>query len=354
MNKGTKKLLIFLSVLFVFFFVLYLLVDSVYVPPKEEIAFPEGELTASIFTSQNNMYEENESLPQHHKFKTVPYIVDVPEAIGAEVGTGTVYQVNDTIYVFVSEYTDQYNVQDIITSQFPVALLISYVPENTKVTAMVDRVGFINGFSAEYIADRLYVSDGTNSQEAAVLGYALDVQDENYIGNHMLVSVCTTDLSEENLAACAQVLSVVIRTVHRDEGLQEELEQQKKREEEAAKKEAEEQAQAQEQTQQEQPDDVSQHIVSTEQANVTEIPITLETDYTNFKLTVSWTLENKDAVFELFLPGGVSYADPSEVTTYGATFNLATGPAGQYTLRIKNYAQLGDITTVIDGIKSTN
>ena len=352
MDKSTKGWLTFLSILFVFFFILYVLVKSVYVPEPEEIPYPEGELTSSIFTSQNNVYTEDEALPQHHEFKTFPYIVDVPEAMGAEVGTGTVYQVNDTMYIFVSEYTDQYKVQDIITSQFPVALLISYVPENTRVTAMVDRVGFINGFSAEYVADKLYVSDGTNSQEAAVLAYALDIQDEDYMGNHMLVSVCTTNITPESLDQCAIVLSAVMQTVHRDAELEEKFKHDRekaKQEEEEAAKQAEEEAAQLAETQE---DDVTQHLVSTEQANVTEIPITLDTDYTNFKLTVAWTNENKDAIFELFLPGGVSYADPSEQTAYEAIFNLATGPKGEYVLRIKNYAQLGDITSQIDGIRS--
>ncbi|MBQ4197874.1 MAG: hypothetical protein II659_08540, partial [Bacteroidales bacterium] len=84
-------------------------------------------------------------------FETVPYLVDVPNGSGAKIGTGMIYQLSNSFFAYVTEYTDQYDVQDVITAQFPVALLINYIPESTLVTVNVERQGYINGFKAKRV-----------------------------------------------------------------------------------------------------------------------------------------------------------------------------------------------------------
>lgn len=323
----------------------YVLVDAVYVPQKEQVIFPEGELVDSIFVAQNNEYVENSGLATKHSFETVPYMVDVPKGNGAKVGTGKVYQVGDGYFAYVSEYNDQYDIQDVISSQFPVALLINYIPESTRVTVQQQKQGYINGFKAQYIADTLYVTDGAQQAEALVLGYVLDVPEGPYFGNHMFVAVGTTNMTSADAVNCAQVLSAVVKTARYDKAIDETLtaKREKQREEEAAIA-----ASIPEQGfDNESAEDPSVAIVGDE---VTEsVPIVVPSDYSTFTLDVSWTLNNPNAVLEFFFPDGNTYASPLSQTDYDARFALSNVSAGTYTLRIMHYQECGEIATTIGG-----
>ena len=323
----------------------YVLVDAVYVPQKEQIIFPEGELVESIFVAQNNEYVENAALGTKHGFETVPYAVDVPAGSGAKIGTGKVYHVDTEYYVYVSEYNDQYDVQDVISSQFPVALLINYIPESTKITVQQQKQGYINGFKAQYIADTLYATDGTQQAESIVLGYALDVPEGTYFGNHMFIAVGTTNISNEAAGICSQVLSSVIKTVRYDSAIDEELT--RAREKQKAEEEALAANLPSEGMDGESSDGPSVAIVGDE---VTEsVPIVVPSDYETFTLDVNWTLNNPSAVLEFFFPDGNTYATPLSQTDYDAKFSLSNVSAGTYTLRIMYYQECGEIATTISG-----
>ena len=347
MTKRAKITVGILAFLLIFLLVIYLLVDAVYVPQEEQVLYPQSELVESVFVAQNNQYVENEQLKNKHSFETVPYMVDVPEGSGAKIGTGTVYQVSDEYFAYVAEYTDQYDVQDVIASQFPVALLINYIPESTRITIHNEENGYINGFKAKYIADQLFVSDSITQQQAIVLGYALDVPEGNYFGNHMFVAVCTTNVSTDAANACAQILSMIIKTVRYDEALNSSLEraaEEKRLEEEKALEAAVNEPVAHE------GEDVAPDNTSIVGDEVTEaVPIVVADDYTTFNLKVEWTQNNPDAVLELFFPDGLSYASPLESSSYGCVFTLSNVPAGTYTLRIMNYQACGEIATTISG-----
>lgn len=326
----------------------FILVDAVYQPEEEQVVVPQGELVESVFVAQNNEYVKNDTLPTTHNFETVPYAVDVPKGTGARIGTGTVYQVADGFFVYVSEYTDQYDVQDIISAQFPVALLINYVPESTKITEQAKRTGYINGFKATYIADSLYVTDGVSQAQALVLGYVLDMPDGTYSGNHLFIAVGTTTMTTDAANSCASVLSAVIKTVRYDEALNTQLvKDQEKAKEEAAKAEQEAMESMASEGLDNTPVETGLQIVGDE---VTEsIPIVVPENYNNFELQVNWTMNNPNAVLEFFLPDGQTYATPLSQSDYNATFNLTTASAGTYTLRIMNYQQCGEISTTVSG-----
>ena len=176
MTKRSKLWIGICGITVVVLIVFYVLV-SASAPEDEEkpIEAPKGEVQESVFVAQNNEYVKNDSLTNTHSFETVPYLVDVPEGNGAKIGTGTIYQMNDEYFAYVSEYTDQYDIQDIIASQFPVALLINYVPENTRVIIYDEDDGYINGFKAQYLVDQLTAADGITQKQAFVAGYVLDV-----------------------------------------------------------------------------------------------------------------------------------------------------------------------------------
>lgn len=326
---------------------IYVLVDAVYVPQQEQIVFPEGELVESIFVAQNNEYTKNDTLPTTHTFETIPYKVDVPQGTGAKIGTGTIYQVGSDYFAYVSEYTDQYDVQDIISSQFPVALLINYIPEATKITVQQERTGYINGFKAQYLADTLYVSDGAAPSEAIVLGYALDVPEGTYFGNHMFIAVGTTKMSSDAASACSQVLSAVIKTVRYDEQKAADLEraaEQARQEQERLEQEALANLPSEGMDGDNSLTDGSVSVVGDE--SVSEWPVSVTQDCSVLTVDVRWTLNNPDAILELFIPDGSAFVDPVSKDNYSAKFTFYNASAGTYMLRIRNYQQCGEVSVL--------
>jgi hypothetical protein len=347
MSKPVKICLIVLVPVLVVLLVLYMLVSAVYVPKPAQVVFPQGELTDSIFTEQNNNYEENESLPEKHTFISVPYTVDITEGDGANVGSGTVYQIqgSEEFFIYVTEYDDSTNAQDIIASQFPAVMLINYIPEMTKVTIQIDKRGFINGFAAEYLAETIKASDGTQQTDAAIVGYALDVPEVEYAGRHIYVGVGTTSVSTENLEGCAQILSSVIKTVTKDV----ELEEERRQEAEKEREEAEKAALAAIDQRMAGAGDVSQPVAQPDVPKSANIPIPVDREYANLVVTVEWDNFNPDAVLELFNPAKTVYFDPSSQSDYGAKFVIPNGEAGQYELRIANAQACGGIRTSHSG-----
>ena len=347
MTNRSKVGIGILAAVLIFLVAIYVLVDAVYVPQQEAIIYPGGELVDSVFVAQNNEYVKNDTLPTTHAFETIPYMVDVPKGTGAKIGTGTVYQVGGGYFAYVSEYTDQYDVQDIISSQFPVALLINYVPEATRITVQQEKTGYINGFKAGYLADTLYVTDGANSSESIVLGYALDVPEGNYFGNHMFIAVGTTTMSTESANACAQVLSAIIKTVRYDEGIDNELVRKAEQERlEQEKLEQEYLASLPSESLDGEPVDDAGMVSVVGDESVSEWPVTLPSDTSELTVDVRWTLNNPDAILELFIPDGSAYVDPVSKDNYSAQFKFYNAAAGTYLLRIRNYQQCGEISVL--------
>ena len=251
----------------------------------------------------------------------------------------------------MSEYDDTQKIQNVIASQFPAAMLINYVPENTSIVAQADSNGYINGFAAQYLVDTVTVSDGINTSQAAILGYALDVPGAENAGKHLFISMATTNITQKALDACSVALSACIKTLTVDSDKAAEL-----------KKELEDKANA-----------ISSEGLSnngidlnnvssaetnlsensfesgTLQSDVTVIQVQIPYDYNDLTVTVNFTENNNDAIMELFLPDGQSFASPSDQTETGGTFTFQKAVAGTYNLRVKNYRNCGDISYSISG-----
>lgn len=341
-----KVLLGVLSGVFVLLLGLFFLVNVVYEPEPEKLVFPEGELSDSIFEGQNNVYTANESLSQTHTFSTVPYMVDVPESKGATIGSGCVYEIGGDMFVYVTEFDDMTQVgeelrrdkvvqmQDILASQFPSALLINYIPEETLVTAEKSSDGFINGFTAHYLADSIGITDGAQLVNSALLGYILDVNVKGFEGKHLYVSVGVKDPTNESLQNSAAVLSAVMHTVRFDDKLEAELREELgiTDEKEVAEENIETGAEVTDVAEQTEPEVIERSIYNSQ-------------DDATFEVNVSWENANEDVILELFLPGGDQFCEPLSQSSTAAKFVLANAPSGDYVLRIKNYQGCGQISS---------
>lgn len=343
MTKSKKVMLIVMAVLAAFLAVMWILVSVVYVPEEVPLQYYPGNLSEDLFTAQNNVYRENEALPESYSFKTVPYLIDVPEGKDAEIDTGAIFQAGDFL-IYVSEYPDGTSPQNIIANQFPASVLISYVPEYTQVIAMQERKGYINGFSAQYLADRIRVSNGAQSADSVLFAYVLDL-DGDYAGTNLIVGVGATIMTQEAFDAVANVLDMVISTVRldedRDREIKEEKETARRKREEAAERAAEEAAERERSLQQESQENPSQPggVEPGPDNAVAQMDIPVPYNYNRLVVDVSWPKQNDYAILELFLPDGGSFLSVAEQTGTTARFTLDNAQAGTYSLHVKSYTQ---------------
>ncbi len=347
MTKKLKVTLVILIPLFIFVITLYLILCSLYIPEPEPLVYPAGDLSASLFVSQNNEYTENDSLTESHSFSSIPFVIDVPPAQGAKVGSGTIYQAEKDYYIYLAEYTDKEDVQEIISKQFPKAVMIDYIDTLSSYNCMVSEFGYINGFSANYIVDQLYVSNGKEKAMSCIVGYALDCPDE-YEGQKLFVAVGTSLQTSEAFASCKKMLDLEMQTLRYDTALEyelERLERQKLMEEaEAAKEEKEAEETFSDKTV------IDEEKRKEPESNVTQFPVRLSDPSPVVNITVTWSNPADQVVLELFIPDGSAYCEPVSQDGNSAVFTLKDAAPGTYMLHVKNYLDCGTINIDLDGL----
>lgn len=355
MRKETKTLLKVLFGILVFLIVLYYLISIVYVPKPKPVDYPQGMLSDSLFTAQNNKYVKNDALPQQHVFETVPYSVDLPLSDPAHIGTGTVYKLSDTEFAYVSEYSDTdvsntvEGIHEIIGTQFPAALLVDYIPESTQIVKQVDKAGYINGFSAQYVVDTVKVSNSKDTKEAVVMGYKLDMPSEFhegiYAGKHIFIGIATTNVTSENLATCDQMLSVLVGTVHDDDMYINEEDKEKLDSIEKEKEEMETEPEASEEVTAEPTVAPNEELES----DITTLYVDVSTEYSLLSIDVTWTNPAKDVVLKLYTPDGTTWYEPAVQEETSARFNISNAAMGMYSVEIEGYKACGAINTAQSG-----
>lgn len=347
----TKKLKLAIGILipvFILVIALYFVLCSLYVPEPEPLVYPEGNLSASLFVSQNNEYIENESLTESHSFSTIPYIIDVPPAQGAKVGSGTIYQAGENYYIYLAEYTDQEDVQNIISTQFPKAVMIDYVDTLSSYHCMISEYGYVNGFSANYLVDQLYVSNGKEKTMSCIVGYALDCP-EDYDGKNLFIAVGTSLQTSEAFAFCKEMLDIEMQTLRFDSALEYELDRLERQ------RLAEEAEQAREDEEEKEEDVVSNENVvdrkkqEEQESNLTQLPVRLSATYSIADVTVTWTNPTDYVVLELFTPDESAYCEPVSQDSNSAVFTLKDAAPGTYMLHVKNYLDCGTISIDLGG-----
>lgn len=343
-----------LFIILIVLVVLYYLISIVYVPAPKPVDYPQGALSDSLFTAQNNKYIENDALPQRHTFETVPYSVDLPPSDPAHVGTGTVYKLTDTEFAYVSEYNDidvtnaVDGIHEIVGTQFPATLLVDYIPENTQIIKQVDKAGYINGFSAQYIVDTVKVSNSKDTKEAVVMGYRLDMPSDFhkgiYAGKHMFIGIATTNITSENLATCNEMLTVLVNTVHDDDKLMSDEDQTKL-------ETIEEQEKASEEASSEAATETAEPVVADDslESNITTLYVDISTEYTLLSIDVTWSNPTDDVVLRLYTPDGTTWYEPAVQEMTSARFNISNAPMGMYSVEIDGYKACGAINTSQSG-----
>ena len=347
-KKSKLSLVIIIPVLFLLI-ILYMVLNALYEPKEVPLVYPEGNLSESLFVSQNNEYTENENLPETHSFKTVPYKIDMFTGASAEVGSGTIYSADfsEGVYSYLAEYEDEESLQQVIGDQFPKAILIDCIDSMTSVNNLVSEYGYINGFTANYLVDQISVSNGKQHSMSCLVGYALDLDGEEE-GKNLFIGVGTTVQSSEAFSVCKQVLDTLMTTLRYDSVLKDDQDREKRlaeQEAEAAAKKQELQEEVVDENYSEETQvEEGTYTEQVDTSNVTQLPVVIRNDSDVVTVTVTWTNPTDYAVFELFFPGGGSFCDPTMQDSTSATFKLQNVSAGTFMLHVKDYLDCGTIS----------
>ena len=325
MKKTEKAAMIILIPLLIILFILYSLINQYKISQRSVLVYPEGTLSDSLFVSQNNTYTANDSFPNKTAFRRVPYYIDLPSGTLASVGQGSIVQLSDSIYVFISEY-EQGDAESVILSEFPSALLIDYDPLYTYSQRLKEQTGYINGFSASYIFDMISVSNGTAVKTAYLAAYDLSGVEDEESQNHIVVSVITTNIDSGSFAHIKLILDTITLTVRYDQKLSMEQEKSRKTEEESAEEPTKEDSRPEESEPPESPQSYNDLVT--------------EYDYDARVIPISITKTYGDLFINILTD---HYIEESEMTLYGPSLE----PIGEKVLSEDGLTvqfQVGEIT----------
>lgn len=349
MSKTSKLLLVFLGIGLAVAIVFFVLVNSVYKPPEVVITYPRGSLSDSFMAASATKYTKSADLPKTYNYNH-PYSVDVPDVVSASVGNGKVFQITEGVLMYVTEFNGSTNIQAVIQSELPQAILMNYDPKFTKVVAQHDRTGFTNGFAAEYIADKIAVSDGKNVKESALMGYVYTL-DGDYSGGYIFVGVCTTVITQSEIDAVYAYLDAASKTVRfnaaRDSEIRAEYAKSQQATQGSASQQSGSSTDGQGQNNGSSGQGGSSGDSSSAGSSIQSTEFEVAKDYTKLTVEVTWTLSDPAAVCELWYPDGEAFASPVSQSSTSAKFVLDKVPRGKYVLKMKG--NIGDAKVAPSG-----
>ncbi len=354
MKKTSIILIAICSSLALTCFVIFIFLSAVNRNIPQELEYPPGDLSESIFASQgqNMKYVPDAELVNQHLYENTPFSIDVPQTDRANVGDfGAVYRVNEGVYIYTTEIARGTSVETLIKNELSKAVMVDALTEISVVDNLVYEEGYKNGFKADYYIDRLTVSNQSRSASVYLVGYMLTITDEEQShGYDLFLGIVTAQATTENYAAAKQMLDALVQTFQYDE----------KRQESMLAKEAEEERRAQQgnvgiETTGDggdlasyagtEPGEVSQPDVGEGIPKRKTKAITIDKEYTNVTLYYYYTNTEETVDVVLHDPLDEEEYEPDSVTEGTICFKLdrmqvgkwhliVTGNPGEESLRV--------------------
>lgn len=322
MGKKTKVIIIILVIVTVILGAL-LLMAKVWKSEQKEVEYPKGSLVNDFFVSQNTTYKESKYLSKSQYFTLLPYIIDVPDATHGVSGNGTIYEAGKNNALYVSEIYGDYGKQ--IVDEFSTTVLFNADKDLGELLVGYETDGYINGYKAHYIFDKLTVSDGQAKESVYLVGYILDIPDYDY---DVLICVTTSQYTTEDLFACDKYAVDVINTLRFDEKSEITPEPEIEIEEVDSFEDSADT-----------PDEpiVEPPIIPIvpEDAIIQTEEIVVDANYTNLLLTWRWTNLNTLVELKLYDASGALFYTPTLCEGGVAEFELGYFAAGKYTMEIR-------------------
>jgi hypothetical protein len=171
-------------------------------------------MSQSIFEAQNTKYTADSALTARHIFEHCPYTIDIIPADVAKVGEyGSVYKLSDAVYFYLTEFDKGANIDSILRSELPKAVMIDATSELTVIDQYVYEEGYLNGFKGDYYVDCITVTNGNRTSQVYLTGYVLTITDSALDhGYKMFVGAMTAENSTNSFANAKSMLDAIINT----------------------------------------------------------------------------------------------------------------------------------------------
>lgn len=198
MNTKSKVIIIICSVFAVAFLALYIVLGFFKPVVVEELYYPSGGLSQSVFESQNMTYLQTNGYSNKHSFWNVPYTIDTVSGKRAGIGNGAFYQ-SEPYYFYYSELPVGGDMVETIKKEMTDILSITANESDTTVQVLSEGSGYINGCSATFYV----LSVAAGQVNSSVCVYRMHISDGIYKSDYdLLVGVL-----DKNLAVTTETLN---------------------------------------------------------------------------------------------------------------------------------------------------
>lgn len=340
MKTSTKIAIFILAMIAVLMLIVFVFLTGINRHMPKDVVYPQGNLSQSIFDSQNTKYVANADLPNKYSFKYCPYTVDTPDVDAAELGdNGVIYQISPDLCLYFTEYDKGTNIEEILRKELSSGILINSDVERSAVDNKIYELGYMNGFKAAFRIDGLTATSGKDAKTAYILGYDLEITDEdNFHGKNIYISVLSPVESTEQYVLQKNVLDHVFMTFQFDNKLEMDLdsidEAEKRKQEEEQKKierqeeerlEAIEKEEKAAETESAEDDGIPKHSEKT---------LAIDEEYTNVTLYYNFTCPTDQISVKLTSPDGAKIYTPASVSAGKMLFNVPVMEPGKWVLII--------------------
>lgn len=212
--KGKVILFLVLAVLCLFLYIVLMFFDK---PIVVEYQMPGGNLSQTLFDSQNMEYKKVDGYPTKHAFNGLPFTIDTISGQSAKVGNGAVYNSGD-YFLYYSEMGSEEQITEVVKRELTDVLLLAGEKERTILEIKKEENGYINGCEATYYMMQVNAYRDKESVSAILCLYSLKVNEDIYsTEKYMLVGCLSTALvSQEVYDGIQQLAHMSITTLNLD------------------------------------------------------------------------------------------------------------------------------------------
>lgn len=240
MNTKTKVIIAICAVFAVCSLVFYIVLGFFKPVVVQEVVYPGGNLSQSVFDSQNMKYVETQGLGVEHSFKSVPYTIDTADGVKAGIGNGAFYK-KEPFYFYYSEASVNEATSDVLKREVTDILSLTAKEADTKIDVLKEESGYINGCTANYTVLRVAAGSGVSY----MCLYRLHINEDLYASEGDLfvgVMGIGENVSSDSLQNLCTLANSSVYTMQYSKTLDEKLMKQKQEQQKDAEKNEKEEA----------------------------------------------------------------------------------------------------------------
>ncbi len=213
LDKKTKIMIIVAAALAALMFVFYIMLGLVENQIPEEVVYPSGQLSNSVFDLQNMNYSAVNEMSLRYEFVDMPYTIDVVEGDMVSINGANIIDC-EPYFFYYSVINQKDELKEALCSHLTEVLCSGADSLLTEVEILVTEEGYINGCLGTFVVAKLEVHD---TQPSYICLYRLHVDESFYASeNDLIVGCMTSTFSTQSLAELQGLLYLSVGTLRYD------------------------------------------------------------------------------------------------------------------------------------------